>query len=101
MKTGQKVHVTFKNVATMAVLKHNWVVTKPGTEAKVAEEGLAAGEAQNYVVPGENVIASTKLAAGGQTVDVTFTAPAPGTYPFVCTMPGHYVVMKGKLVVTP
>ena len=43
----------------------------------------------------------SKLAAGGETVDVTFVAPEPGTYPFICTMPGHYIMMKGKLIVTP
>lgn len=99
--TGAKVHLQFKNVATLGVLKHNWVLTRPGTEAKVAEDGLNAGETASYVSAGDNVIASTKLAGPGETVETTFTAPAPGTYPFVCTMPGHYIVMKGKLVVTP
>jgi azurin len=29
------------------------------------------------------------------------TAPAePGDYEYVCTFPGHYVIMWGKLVVT-
>ena len=101
VKTGTKVKVTFQNVATMAVLVHNWVLVKPGTEAKAASDGLDAGEKQNYVAPNDaNVLASTKLAKGGETVEVTFTAPAPGTYPFICTMPGHYIMMKGKFIVT-
>jgi hypothetical protein len=25
----------------------------------------------------------------------------PGTYEFVCTFPGHWVIMWGKLIVTP
>lgn len=102
VKTGQKVKVVFQNVSTSKVMSHNWVLVQPGTEAKVAEAGLAAGEASSYVVfPGENVIAATKLAGPGETVEILFIAPAPGTYPFICTMPGHYMVMKGTFTVTP
>ena len=102
VKTGQRVKVVFQNVSTLKVMSHNWVLVKPGSEAKVAELGLAAGESASYVPPSnENVLASTKLAGPGETVEVTFVAPAPGTYPFICTMPGHYMVMKGTLTVTP
>lgn len=101
-KTGKKVHLVLENVATLGVMKHNWVLVRPGTEAKVAADGLNAGEKADYLsLPSDDVLASTKLAGAGQTVDVTFTAPAPGTYPYICTMPGHYVVMKGALTVTP
>jgi azurin len=34
------------------------------------------------------------------TADVTFTAPAKGTYPYICTFPGHYQTMKGVMTVT-
>ncbi|HEU5090712.1 MAG TPA: plastocyanin/azurin family copper-binding protein, partial [Roseiflexaceae bacterium] len=34
--------------------------------------------------------------------EVTFKAPAPGTYTFLCTYPGHYAAgMKGTLTVEP
>jgi azurin len=48
-----------------------------------------------------HVIASTKLAGPGETVDVTFKVPAKaGTYSYMCTFPGHYTAgMKGQLVV--
>jgi azurin len=47
------------------------------------------------------VLASTKMAGGGETVEVTFTAPKePGEYLYICTFPGHYLAgMKGVLVV--
>jgi azurin len=102
VKTGAKVHLTFVSHSTLAVMPHNWVLAKPGTEAAVALAGLNKGEAADYVDPGPNVLAHTALANGDKkTVDVTFTAPAPGTYPYICTVPGHYVVMHGKLIVTP
>jgi azurin len=48
-----------------------------------------------------DVLASTALAGGGETVEVTFKAPAAaGTYTFLCSFPGHFAVgMRGTLVV--
>ena len=50
--------------------------------------------------PGTLVLAFTPLAAPKQAAEVTFTAPAPGKYPYICTFPGHYLLMKGVLTVT-
>jgi azurin len=100
VKTGAKVHLTFHNESTLDVLPHNWVLVKAGTEAKVAKAELAS-KADGYVAANPDIIAHTPLAEKGKTVETTFTAPAPGTYPYICTVPGHYMVMHGQLVVTP
>ncbi len=100
--TGATVHLTMKDNATMATLPHNWVLVKPGTEAKVAADGLKLGEAAGYFdVRNTDALAHTPLAKPGGTAEVTFTAPAPGDYPYICTFPGHYMMMKGVLTVTP
>jgi azurin len=32
--------------------------------------------------------------------ELTFTAPkTPGRYPFLCTFPGHWRLMRGELIV--
>ena len=98
---GAKVHLEFKNAATTAAFQHNWALVMPGTEAKVAAEGLEKAATSGYIVPGPNVIAYTSMAAPGMLTDVTFTAPPPGDYPYICTFPGHYMMMKGVLTVTP
>jgi len=41
------------------------------------------------------------LVEPGTSGETTFTAPAAGTYPYICTFPGHYLMMKGVLTVTP
>ena len=46
-----------------------------------------------------SVLANTKVVGGGEKDTIEFTAPAPGTYDYICTFPGHYAIMKGKLVV--
>ena len=97
---GAEVHLVLKNNGTSALLPHNWALVMPGTEAAVALEGLQKLDA-GYVVPSASVLAYTPLAKHGETSEVTFKAPAPGKYPYICTVPGHYVMMKGVLTVTP
>jgi azurin len=100
---GAEVHLTIKNNATMATLPHNWVLVKPGAEASVAANGLKLGEPAGYFdVRDKNALAHTPMAKPGETTEVTFTAPTePGDYPYICTYPGHYMMMKGVLTVTP
>ena len=100
---GAEVHLTVKNNATMATLPHNWVLVKPGTEASVAAAGLKLGEPAGYFdVRDKDALAHTPMAKPGDSTEVTFTAPSePGDYPYICTYPGHYMMMKGVLTVTP
>lgn len=99
---GSEVHLVFKNNSTMDVLPHNWVLVHAGTEAKVAADGLALGPERNYLPETDDVIAATVLARPGKTSEVTFTAPKyTGKYPYICTVPGHYIMMKGVFTVTP
>jgi hypothetical protein len=102
VKSGQSVHLVLTNRGTSQVMKHNWVLVQPGHEADIATAAISAGETANYVPRGDaNVLANTSLASAGGMAEVTFTAPAAGTYPYICTFPGHSASMKGTLVVTP
>jgi len=100
---GAEVHLVFKNNATMSVLPHNWMLVKPGTEASVAAAGLKLGEQAGYFdVTDKDILAHTPLTKPGESSEVTFTAPLePGKYPYICTVPGHYLMMNGTLTVTP
>jgi len=101
VKTGTQVHIVLKNNGTTPAMTHNWVLVKPGTEAAVSTAGTNAGQAAGYVQEGDgNILAHTPLSQPGGSVEVTFTAPAPGLYPYICTYPGHYQTMKGTLQVT-
>ena len=100
VSAGQTVTIRFKN--NSAVQQHNWILVKGGEAeaAAIANAGLSAGPAANYLPADKsNIIAESPLANGNETVEVTFTAPAAGTYLYICTVPGHYPLMQGKLVV--
>ena len=99
VKSGQKVHLVLKNNAVSPQMTHNWVLVMPDKAAQVATDGQTAGEAANYVPLTSDVIAHTVLSKPGGTFDVTFTAPDKGSYPYLCTLPGHAATMKGTLIV--
>jgi azurin len=99
VKEGERIRLVFENKATLEVMPHNWVLIRPGTADKVGAAGQEKGEAGDYVDPTPDVLAYTPMAKHGQTVEVTFTAPPAGTYPYICTVMGHWLSMKGELVV--
>lgn len=92
--------ITLKLKNNSSALQHNWVLVKAGKSDTVAADGLAAGEAANYVKEKDaNVIAHLAIVKPGETGTITFDAPAPGSYPYICTFPGHYMLMKGTLTI--
>ena len=94
--------VTFHNRSRLVAMDHNWILAQPGTEESVVRAGVAAGAENDFVAPNDpNVIAKTRLAPRGESRSVTFPAPAPGSYPYLCAFPGHQMVMKGTLTITP
>lgn len=46
------------------------------------------------------MLAYTDIVAPGKQQTIYLTAPdVPGRYPFLCTFPGHWMVMNGELLV--
>jgi azurin len=80
---------------------HNWVLVKPGQEASVLANGIKAGDDRDWLdTKDPGIIAATKLIEGNEKHSVTFAAPEPGTYTFLCTFPEHYAGgMKGTLTI--
>jgi azurin len=98
---GQDIVLTFHNNAKTTA--HNWVLVSGGDDVATAVNtaGEQAGEAAGYISDDARIIArTTGLVKGGQTESVAFTAPAAGTYTYLCTFPGHLELgMKGVLTV--
>jgi azurin len=104
-KPGETIHVTLKNVGTVPkiAMAHNFVALNAGADVNAfVQAGMTARET-DFVPPAmkSQVLAATKLAGPGESVDVSFKVPTkPGTYTYLCSFPGHYAAgMKGQLVV--
>lgn len=91
------VEISLINESTAEGMSHNIVFIQMGTGAEIASEGLVSGEEKNYIPENENVIAGSEIALPGQTVKLTFTAPQAGSYHYICTYPGHYPQMIGRM----
>jgi len=104
VKAGQPVKLTFENKASLPQ-PHNWIVGKIGSKEKLIASGNAMvtdpqGMAKGYIPDIPEIIAHTKLLQPGQTETIEFTAPAEaGEYPYICSFPGHSVMMQGTMVV--
>jgi len=104
-KPGETLRIVLKAVGAMpkTIMAHNFVLLQP--TADVAEFNKAAFNAREtgFIPPDkkDDVIAATGLAGAGETVEVTFKAPAKaGSYNFLCSFPGHFAMgMRGKLIV--
>ena len=104
-KPGELLHVRLKSVGTLPkiAMAHNFVLLAKGTDATAFTTASATAAATGYI-PAQfkaKVLASTALVGPGETVDVTFKAPAvAGRYVYLCSFPGHFVAgIKGTLVV--
>lgn len=98
-----RIRLTAKGAMPKIAMSHNVVVLKKEADPAAFATAAASARATDFI-PAANkgdVIAHTGLAGNGETVEVTFKVPTvAGSYPFLCTFPGHFVVgMKGNLVV--
>ena len=101
-KAGERLSLTLENPD---VMQHNWVLIKPAAAERVGElanKMIASPDAlsRNYVPDSPDIICHTRVVDPQKTTTIHFNAPAqPGRYPYVCTFPGHWMLMRGELVV--
>jgi azurin len=101
---GRSVSLLFENPDMMP---HNVVIVQPGSAQKVGEAAdamasLKDGFEKHFVPDLPEVLFATPLVNKDQSFRLEFTAPEiPGEYPFICSFPGHWRVMKGVLKVVP
>ena len=102
VKAGQPVSLVFNNPDATP---HNLAICQPGS---VEEIGLAGNEMakdpegmkKDYIPVTDKILHHTKLLNPNSTETLRFTAPTkPGDYPYVCTFPGHWVIMRGVMKV--
>lgn len=102
VKPGQPVKLVFSNPD---VTQHNLCIVEPGA---LEEVGMAGNEMakdpegikKGFIPDSPKILHHTPLLEENTLFILRFEAPKkPGVYPYLCTFPGHWVIMKGKMVV--
>jgi azurin len=102
VKAGKKIWLILKNTSARSItsMTHNVVVLKSGVD--LADFADVAHKAKNeqYVPLSLNslIIAHTKMVSGGESDTVAFMISPAGVYDFICSFPGHWGTMQGKIV---
>lgn len=102
VKAGEKVTLTLRHTGKLdvKVMGHNFVLLKQGIDiVTFATAANSAADTEYIPNGGADVIAHTKMIGGGQETTIEFDPPAPGTYKFLCSFPGHYGMMQGDFIV--
>ncbi|MEM7655557.1 MAG: plastocyanin/azurin family copper-binding protein [Bacteroidota bacterium] len=100
VKAGSKVKLTFTNNDDM---QHNFALVMPGSADEIGDLAIKmgiSGPGKSYIPDSEQVLSHTALLDPETEETIYFVAPTePGTYQYVCTMPGHHISMRGEFVV--
>jgi azurin len=104
-KPGETLRVVLKNTGVMqkVAMGHNFVLLKQGVDQVEFNTAAFGARETDFIPPSmkASVIANTTLTGGGEVAETTFTVPAKaGTYPYLCSFPGHFALgMRGTLIV--
>ena len=106
VQAGKNFEIIFENDD---VMPHNLVIVPPGKHMEIGTAAMTMtpdkldkqGRAFIPSAWDKQILAATKLLEPGKSETIKLKAPSqPGEYEFVCTFPGHAVLMWGTLSVT-
>jgi azurin len=102
VRAGKKIMLILKNIGakSAASMTHNVVILKNGVDIADFADVAHNAKTEQYVPSSLSslVIAHTRLVSGGDSDQVEFIIPKPGIYDFICSFPGHWGTMQGKIV---
>jgi azurin len=105
IKAGETIQLTLKHIGKQPkeIMGHNLVVLKKGTDLATWATKAMLARATDYIPADEDakskILAHTKLLGGGEEDVITFSIKEPGVYEYLCSFPGHFGVMRGKITV--
>jgi azurin len=102
VRAGKKIKLIFTNTGkkSPASMTHNVVILMKGTDIADFADAVHNAKDEQYVPASVSslVIAHTRLVSGGDSDVVEFTIPLAGVFDFICSFPGHWGTMQGKIV---
>lgn len=102
IKAGEPIALTFTNPD---VVPHNWALLEQGSLQRVGElvnRLISDPDASfnQYIPTSKDVLYYTDIIDGNDKGTIYFNAPSNvGRYPFICSFPGHWMVMNGEIIV--
>ena len=105
IKAGETIKLTLKHVGKLPkiAMGHNIVILKKGTNLATWAGKAMTAAATDYIpadkASKDAVIAHTKTLGGGETDTITFSIKDAGEYEYLCSFPGHFAIMQGKITV--
>ena len=85
------------------MMNHNLVMVAPGAADEVGAAAIAMGASGlelGYIPESDKVIFASRLLERNEEQLIEFKAPSTvGDYEYVCTFPGHHLVMRGIMKV--
>ena len=101
-QAGEKVIFVFPNDDSSGMV-HNLAIITPGSRETVLDAAVdmgAAGLKKNFIPEIPELLASTPQVAQGMKYTLYFSVPKePGDNHFICTYPGHGLIMQGIFAV--
>ena len=70
---------------------------EPNLQAERRHRHGRRGFEKGFIPASDDVLHHTKLLDMSKEEVLEFTLPAAGDYPFVCSFPGHGIIMRGVL----
>lgn len=102
IKAGKKIRLILKNTSAKSniAMIHNVVILKKGTDIADFADVAVKARNEDYVPSSiaSLIVAHTKSVGGGESDAIDFVIQEPGVYDFICSFPGHWGTMQGKIV---
>ena len=101
VSSGKKIVLTLnhKGKISKEFMGHNFVLLKKGINVDEFAKKAVLAKSNDYIPISDDTIAFTKMIGGGESTTISFSAPEAGVYNYICTFPGHYMIMRGELIV--
>ncbi len=101
-RAGEMLRISFTNEDPNDQ-PHNIVIIKPGTLEEIQAASMAVtgdSQAKGFVPDSEHIIAASGLLDADGEEELLFEMPKEkGTYHYICTFPGHAMLMYGAIYV--
>ena len=102
VRAGKKIFLMLKNTSAKSAtsMAHNVVILKSSVDIADFADVAHNAKTEQYVPSSLDslIIAHTRLVGGGDADQVDFIIPKAGVYDFICSFPGHWGTMQGKIV---